>query len=773
MMRLNRGWFSISLIIFAGWAALFINIAVCTGEMREGEEAEFFAGRAAAIANDFFASSIEQRLSYEYRDEFFCPDERGSLYVLASEAREQMGQVLGEQELLKKRIEDYSGTDWEDRFGKTGLWRKVYADICVTELLKCRVDYYVALAGPAERRERILYGILEKINLLPSGSLMSQKQYLRVKVSILLWQNESASEDSAREQLELILGGDEIDQREYFEAAIEKIKMDLAVERANLEELVRRFAGSGVGEDFELNVRFALLLSRYGMVDEFLRICRKKPDAGRLVGRIIWADLVEKSKSNRLGEVDFGALDISQVELAVEAGVDVNDGYHGSVLERLAALKQFQSAAVLYRAGLCAIKRRPDKAVDLLIRAGRAQYSKGEQAGQLKAEEFARQGAMLGYELFVEDSNNCDLAVRSLGEYCDIAGSYRDERLEYLYAQVLSKCGYDKRSAEQLQGIAACSGHSFRANAQYDLIVNKLKEVNDFNSPAGREVLMELEGLVTAGTDTDAEEGRIYRDAAVLYCRLELEHRGMEGADNVLRVLSKINAPGTKRLNVLRSAALSRLGRMEEAAEVMVRAIDANSCEEFADAAGLVLLIADRIDERMDDAGFERLAENAAQLSWYCYNCCEEASKRQFGLLYAELAILAAGENREKLTDVEVFLRDSGAGSDTGDMSFLRCRARLARGQGRFGEAAQNWVRISEILKIQEGIISENRSWYWWRAKFGELWSWSQMPGTDRGDVLHNIEVLQNSFSNVPEFWLEKLVVLYEELKGKIEALKE
>jgi hypothetical protein len=53
-------------------------------------------------------------------------------------------------------------------------------------------------------------------------------------------------------------------------------------------------------------------------------------------------------------------------------------------------------------------------------------------------------------------------------------------------------------------------------------------------------------------------------------------------------------------------------------------------------------------------------------------------------------------------------------------------------------------------------MINE-QNWRWWRAKFFELYCWSKMAGTKKEDLLHTIEILENSYTNIPNLWSEKL----------------
>ena len=98
------------------------------------------------------------------------------------------------------------------------------------------------------------------------------------------------------------------------------------------------------------------------------------------------------------------------------------------------------------------------------------------------------------------------------------------------------------------------------------------------------------------------------------------------------------------------------------------------------------------------------------------------------------------------------------------DVNFLRCRARLLAEQGKFNKAAKVWAQVAQMRK--KDMTPENqRSWKWWRAKFYDLDCWSKSPKTQKQEVLHTIDVLKNSFDNIPPLWAEKLNLLMGEIK--------
>ena len=92
-------------------------------------------------------------------------------------------------------------------------------------------------------------------------------------------------------------------------------------------------------------------------------------------------------------------------------------------------------------------------------------------------------------------------------------------------------------------------------------------------------------------------------------------------------------------------------------------------------------------------------------------------------------------------------------------IDFIRCKARLKAGQAEFGEAAVLWAKVCEMRK-SDSMPENERSWQWWRAKFYELECLAKEKDESKKQVLHTIEVLENSFTDIPPFWAEKLNIL-------------
>jgi len=125
-------------------------------------------------------------------------------------------------------------------------------------------------------------------------------------------------------------------------------------------------------------------------------------------------------------------------------------------------------------------------------------------------------------------------------------------------------------------------------------------------------------------------------------------------------------------------------------------------------------------------------------------------------LYLAEILVFAAPYEPGKLSQANKLLSDLDKDAGANNVDVIRCRARLSSAQGKFEQAARLWAQVAKIRK-SEAPQSHRRTRKWWRAKYFELYCLAQTPQTEKKAILHTIEVLENSFTDIPPLWAEKL----------------
>ena len=194
----------------------------------------------------------------------------------------------------------------------------------------------------------------------------------------------------------------------------------------------------------------------------------------------------------------------------------------------------------------------------------------------------------------------------------------------------------------------------------------------------------------------------------------------------------------------------------------MVLAIRIDSGSLAGEVMELLSEVVDTIDELELHAGdFDKTIHDCKKLAEFSH---KSINNRQSGLLLTEISILASDNDNKKLSETEKLLNSIAQGGDSENVDLLRCRARLLTQQGKFDEAVKLWDKICKIRKSQVPEAAQ-RSWKWWRAKFYELYCCAKISQIQKEKVSHTIEVLENSFTDIPRLWAKKLNLLKQQCR--------
>ena len=644
---------------------LFLSTAAAAEDVNE------LARAAGLITDTFMQESFRLRMGYEYNGEFLIPDDKNNLYKLAKKAGEELQTIAEKQNRLKQQIEDYNGDDWDIRYGSTGLWRKLSAQLYVTNLDKCEIDYYLALAADQPQQSRLLQDILNLINSLDQLQTLSYTNLLMAKVLALLARTDPSYKAAAIKQLDTLKLQSEVVLA--TSAAIEKIKLTGPQDTDQLDTLVRTLAQNYHKEYLELILSAAFLQKRRYTPQAFEKTVNLFPQIEDIAGSFVLSAL--SSRQEQLQQ-----LSVFEAELAVQAARENTTQDHKWLLDYLCEREKFQTPLILYTAAEMTAESSPVKAAELLVKASSLQMSQKSSRLEISAGQIAAQAAQMAYGLLAEDANNCALALEAFDNYFTIADNQFDEELEYLYTIVLNICGRCEKGKELLKKIASSASGIWRNRAKRDLTVQTIRQ-----------------GRYENQADL----------AETVCCLLEVG--------------------------------------------------DPELCENIDDAMALLSGIVDRID------GFEvhnpQFMADCKKLAQVCYDCLDGRQKRTAGLFLAEVSLFEAAGDQEKLSNLERLLDNLASNSKGDDVDLLRCRARLLTEQNRFDKAAKLWAQICRMQKNDTGPANRP-SRQWWRAKFYELDCWAKCPQTKKEDVLHTIEVLESTLSDIPPLWADKLNLL-------------
>ena len=655
--------------------------AVSAGALPGAEDIESAAEKARLTHDKFMQESFELRMKYEYSGRFLGEENKEELRKLAKGASNKLLTIAEGQRKLKQQIEDYQGEDWDERYGVTGLWRRVSTDLYATKLAKCEVDYYFALTVDWSIFNKTLQQLREEIISLDTTFSSAGSRLLRAKI-LALTRIDSAWNVSATDILNSLTDQTNVPEAIYFRAAIERLKLAQLITPEPLDSLAEEISESSCSDDFELILSLASLRRRYDP-NGLEKTVSLWPQTEDFLGSLALADLSYLFKTEQLTEQNLQKVSVFEAEIATDAAWKDKAQDHKKLLYQLSSTERFQTPLILYVTALAFADASPAKAVNLLIEASGLSQSKENSKLNIEPFEIAEQAAQLAYNLLVEDSTQCEPVLKAFENYIKIGGERIDKELEYFYSAVLNDCGFIEEGEELLRKIADRPAGRWRNRARFELTVNAIRQ-KQYREPEQKITLLRQFGDLVA------------------------ENKDCEHAEAVKELLSEV----------------------------------ISEIEEYKARTG----------------DFNEMMQEVKTAARFCYDCSPD---EQSSLLLVEACVLAAGKDKQRLSEAEVLLENIGQNSD---VNVIRCRARLSCEQGKFDEAAGLWAQAAEMRK-SESAAANQRSWKWWRAKFYELCCWAKCPQTKKSDVLHTIEVLENSFADIPALWAERLNSLKKQIE--------
>jgi tetratricopeptide (TPR) repeat protein len=640
------------------------------------------AQKAKQTCDSFFTQTFTIRMQYEYSGRFLNPQDKDTLCKTAQQASTDLEQIANTQTAMKQAIEAYQKDDWETLFGQTGLWRKLSADLTHTQTGKLEIDYCLArIEGK-------------------TGS-QAEQQYLR---------QASRSNWAWCEAIKL---------------SMEKIKCRGLSEPNELDDIADSLAKSECKDNPEMLLSLAILQNKYAP-DKLQSTLSRSAGVTELFAKIILADLSS--------DANLASLNPVTAELAAFSARTTNPFAYKELLLALSDIDKFKTPMVLYTAGVSVADSAPEKTIKLLIEASTLQQKKKCWLIDIEADRAAEQAARLAYDGFNQKNVDCSLAVVAFDNYTRIAADKMTEEMRYLYGEILLDCGKTQEASETFTKLADTSKTIWNNKASLKLLKIKINTNPEKNLPQLRQFILNC-----AGQD---EQKRLLRlEAMDIYCRVILGSDINDSAAQVLNLLGTAEQTPGLRYDLFKAQALHRLGRLEESARYMSKAVIQDSNSSAALAAQIAFDIVDKIELRQKNANdFNELLRNCDALAGFAH---KSADTPQTNLLLAEASILNGK------TSVTTFPL-------TDDTISLRVQARLLMAQEKFEQSAKLWAKIAE-LRRNETPTQTQKSWHWWQAKFYELDCLAKSPSADKQNISHVIDVLCGSNPQIPAPWAEKL----------------
>jgi len=728
---------------------LLIYIPVYADTVVTSEDINNLADMVYQATDTFMQASFGFRLKLEYDNNLPDQSEKQTFQKLAQRAVSQLLQLAEEQKNLKSKIENYTGDDWDQRYGSTGLWRKLSEQLCKTNLIKCEIEYRLAISLDQPRKNEILDQILGQIDLLQQRCGSVYLQFLKARVLAAAGQTKPQCQRSAIELLNSLMIRSDIPQSMAFRITFEQIKL-AGPEKGQLEKLTKELTQSNCRDDVELVLSLAFLQLRYAR-QNIEKTLECQPQAEDILSELVLANLNKKLAEQK----DLSQISIIEAELAALAVWKNNTGKYKCLLDYFLSKENLQTPLIFYVAAVKSASSESAGAVKLLIRAGKAQKKQKSSKLDITAEEISGQATRLAYSLFSEDSSHCGLAIEAFENYGAIAGEKIDPELEYLHSTVLYDCGRAEDSQVLLEKIAGRSIGKWPSRAKLDLITRAINQ-SKLQGPANEEQILEQLRQLIAEAEIQ-NQLQIKTEALKTYSQLRLEGQSNVGAEEIAALLGEDEIAQDANLAFFKSKALRQLGKKEQAVEYILSAAGSDRCRYTAEATELLAEIIDKIEIlQTANKNWVEALQKCKKLAEVCYGCI---GNRISGLILAEISILTADKNTAGPAEIKNLLNGLQDKSISEDVDFIRCRARLLGSEDKFNQAAVLWAKICRMRKTDLPQPNK-RSWKWWRAKFYELNCASKIQGAKKTDIIHTIDVLESSYPDIPSLWAEKLELL-------------
>ncbi len=740
------------LIFFCLLASLFF-LQKSTDAGSIADDVNNLAETAKSAADSFLQNSFDLRLKYQYSGCELNEPDKQNLYNLAARACDELQAIAKAQQSLKNKIEIYQGADWDDKYGKTGLWRKLASDLYITTLYNCSADYYRAIAAEPNEKNKILLAVLTKIDPLDKALSLPDVKLLKAKTTAQLARTELADKSSAIYLLNSLTGNRDVPEPIRFRAAIEKINFFGSTEDDDAAKLLNELDASSCRDDLELVLALAFFQQQKEPT-AFEKIVEKWPQAQNYLAPLILDKLANKQ--------DVTGVSTFDAELAVLAAWKNNAQNYTQLLDKFTSVKNFQTPLILYVTGLAFAETAPAKSIDLLTQASKLQQSHKSSRLDIEPEKIAEQAAKLAYNFFLSDTSACPAAIEAFQNYSAIAADKADIQLEYLHTLVLNHCGQSQQATDLLKKIAAATGTSpaeiWRKRAALDLILQTLPQTAA--KDATRKSTIEQLASLIDGCPADSNEfAQLRTEAVTIYCQLLLENNDTASAQKIFDTISYLQ-PHQPALILLKSKALLQLGKLSESAQALLDINEPNYTGFCNHAMELLEQAVEKIDLlQTQEQNFQQTIQVCEKLSNLCYIRLHDAQKYQAGLYLTEITIFSGGNQQEKILQADRLLADLEK-INSQNLGLVRCRARLLAEQSKFEQAAKLWAKIAKNLEPDSGR--------WWQAKFFELDCAAKAKKIPKKDIAHSIEVLLASSRTIPDFWAEKLKLLHRQYAADI-----
>ena len=718
---------------------LLLCVGVCFGDGPvEGVDIAGKHEEAVSVYQGFMRDSFAARSSYEYAGKFLTDDIKTEVAVLSLKAGIRLEEISEEQEEMQKRVEGYGGFDWDEKYGRSGLWRRIGADIRRSKQLKCKCDYYAATGLTGEDLDKLVEDIIERCS--EQEIFEGAEADLMMLETMLLVSGQGNTKKAVLAQIDKLLISQDGDAKTKLRGRLLKAKLEGGTTKL-FGNMYSEWQKSEIADDIEFGMGVAFCEIRNGSTEVLEKITDKDEDMAAFIGQLVLEE------AGTLSDEELSGKDSVLISLAGFAAERYGAAKWREMLVRIIGIEKFRVPAVLYAAGEALVEVDAMKAGTCFLEAAKKHSAKRDSRLNLSASEISEKAARLVHRAYYDEPTLLEEAIKTIEAYCEFAEDNGDEQIRYVLAGMLMEADRRDEGLVIYGEIAAGEG-KLRREAKLDIAMFHLSEAG---SDRDKRLAMsdKFKELV------DLERG------AKIYCGLLLEREEAKYAEEVL-VLVKANMPdGDLEGELLSGEALRQLGRLVESVEVYYEIREAEIVGWETMAIGAM--------SDMLESGYEDSWGSSKRRSEFIVKCGElsEVLAEQSDAEWKALADLVRAETAVLTGDVELcekILKDMEAGGFGDDIGWIRCMGRLLAGKGEYGEAAKMW---GKVRVAREGTGDGERSMKWWRSRYYEIECWFN-DGED--DVVRAIEVLERTIENIPEQWAQRFSRLKKTAEMRISS---
>ncbi|MFC1738999.1 hypothetical protein ACFL1G_08130 [Planctomycetota bacterium] len=459
------------------------------------------ADQAVLTADSFMQESFRLRMQYEFSGEFLTQTDKEKLQKMTNNASERLAAIAAEQKQLKQQIEYYQQDDWDEKFGQTGLWRKIYTHIFKTSIEKCEIDFYYALTCEQPQKEQILHNILSKIDSLSKTYKQPYPKFIKAKTLTLLASTNPDYKQQALKELNRFAFYSDVQQP--VQAAIERFKLLNTVDANELDSLVRVLKQNRSERYTELVLALAFLQRRVDLKG-FEKTVNTFPQIEGFIKELVLLELSARDKQGQLTSEYLKRISVFEAELAAQRAWEKGPEKYTKLLAKLMGEQKFQTSLITYTTAAGLAESNPEKCIKLLIKSSKQQRQSDRL--QISPEKIAEQAAWLAYELSGDDSNNCRLVLNAFENYFATAEQDFNKEIEFLYTRVLNDCSQAQKSKKMLETIADRPDAKFRNKAQLELAAETVRRKQYQTLEQKKNLLEKFNSIIANNTnDSDCE----------------------------------------------------------------------------------------------------------------------------------------------------------------------------------------------------------------------------------------------------------------------------